>query len=121
MTLLLPVFSTYGQSPKDRTILGKVYAQEELNATLADTKGHNVVDHKTILVKDSLMAVTIAEPLLFSIYGKDNIIQQRPYETYSIDGYWIIIGSLLKNHKGGTFLLILDARDSRILKITHGK
>jgi hypothetical protein len=74
-----------------------------------------------VVVKDSLTAIRVAETILFSIYSKDKIIRQQPYEIYSIDNYWIISGTLPQDSHGGTFLIIMDARDSRILKITHGK
>ena len=56
-----------------------------------------------------------------SIYGKENIESQKPYEHYLIKNYWIIAGTLKKDIVGGTFLIIIDARNSKILKITHGK
>ena len=38
------------------------------------------------------MGIAITEPILFGIYGKNNIIEERPYEYYMIDGYWYISG-----------------------------
>jgi len=110
-----------GQTKNDRTILGKSYAQQALKVALNDKEQHNVIDNKSVIIKDSLTAINIAEPILFSIYGKDNITKQRPYETYFIDNYWIITGTLPKGTHGGTFLIILNAFDSKIIKITHGK
>jgi hypothetical protein len=63
----------------------------------------------------------MVEPILFSIYGKDNIITQRPYEIYPIENYWVITGTLPNGMLGGTFLIITDARDGKIIKLTHGK
>jgi len=68
-----------------------------------------------------LTAISVAEPILFSIYGKDNITKQRPYEIYFIDNYWVIAGTLPKGYLGGTFLIIIDSKDSEIIRITHGK
>ena len=59
--------------------------------------------------------------MLFSIYGKDNIIKQSPYEIYFIDNYWVIGGTLPKEYLGGTFLIIIDSRNCKIIRITHGK
>jgi hypothetical protein len=109
------------QINNDRLFLGKAYAKKELSSALQDSSEHNVIDHKTVLIKDSLMAINIAESILFSMYGKENIIKQRPYETYYIDNYWIINGTLPKGHLGGTFQIIMDSRDLKIIKITHGK
>jgi hypothetical protein len=121
LTFLTFTLTACGQTKNDRTILGKTYAEQELKFALTDKSQENFVDGKRIIIKDSVTAISIAEPIIFSIYGKDNIIEQRPYETFLIDKYWIISGTLPKDYKGGTFLIIIDSRDSRIVKITHGK
>ncbi|WP_313099749.1 NTF2 fold immunity protein [Epilithonimonas sp.] len=119
--LFIISFSACSQTKDDRIILGKSYAQQELKSSLVDKKQHNLIDYKSIIIKDSATAINIAEPILFSIYGKNNITEQRPYETYLIDNYWIIKGTLPKYYMGGTFLIIINAFDSKIIKITHGK
>ena len=121
LTLLTFAMAACGQTKNERTILGKSYAEQELKSALTDKSQHNVIDNKTIIIKDSLTAINIVEPILFSIYGKDKITKQRPYEIYFIDNYWLITGTLPKEKVGGTFLIIVDSRDSRIIKITHGK
>jgi len=110
-----------GQMTNNRTLLGKSYAEQELKIALTDSTQHNVIDNKSIIIKDETTAITIAEQILFSIYGKENIIKQRPYEIFSIDTYWVILGTLPKDDAGGTFLIIIDSRNSKIIKITHGK
>lgn len=119
--LFIISFSACSQTKDDRIILGKSYAQKELKSSLVDKKQHNLIDYKSIIIKDSLTAINMVEPILFSIYGKSNIIKQKPYETYLIDNYWIITGTLPKDYMGGTFLIIINAFDGKILKITHGK
>ena len=121
LTLLTFTLNACGQTKNDRTILGKAYAEQELKSSLTDKSQHNVIDGKTLIVKDSVTAISVAEPILFSIYGKDRITKQRPYETFFIDKYWVISGTLPKEYKGGTFLIIIDSRDNKIVKITHGK
>ena len=121
LMLLIFMLTACGQTKGDRTILGKSYAEKELESALTDKSQHNVVDNTTAIIKDSLTAINVAEPILFGIYGKDNIIKQRPYEIYFIDNYWVISGTLPKEYVGGTFLIIIDSRDSKIIRITHGK
>ena len=114
--------SSCGQTNPDRMILGKQYAERELKATLNEDKSNNVIDNnKIIVIKDSSTAVAIAQPILFGIYGKTNILRQKPYEIYHIDNYWVLIGTLPKGWEGGTFLIIMDDRNCRVLKIIHGK
>ncbi|MFN0256679.1 YbbC/YhhH family protein [Pedobacter ureilyticus] len=121
LILLIFTLIACGQTKSDRTKLDKSYAEQELKSALTDKSQHNVIDNNSIIIKDSLTAINIAEPILFSIYGKDNITKQRPYEIYFIDNYWVISGTLPKDCLGGTFLIIIDARDGKINKITHGK
>ena len=121
LAILTISLTACGQNKSDRLILGKSYAQQELKSALTDKEQHNVIDNKSVIIKDSLTAINTAEPILFSIYGKDNITKQRPYETYLIDNYWVITGTLPKGYFGGTFLIIINAFDNKIIKITHGK
>lgn len=121
LTYLIFTLTACVQTKDDRTILGKEYAEQEIKSSLSDKSQHNLIDNKTVIIKDSLNAISIAEPILFSIYGKDTITKQRPYEVYFIDNYWLIKGSLPSGWKGGTFLKIMDSRDCKIIKMTHGK
>lgn len=104
----------------DRTHLGETHAQKELAIALKK-QDHNIIDNKTVIIKDTVTAVNIAQPILFGIYGRDNITKQQPYEIYHIENYWVISGTLQKGDAGGTFLIIIDDRNGNILKITHGK
>lgn len=121
LTLFAFTLTACGQTKSDRTILGKTYAEQELKLALSDKLQHNVIDNKTAIIKDSLNAINVAESILFSIYGEDKIIKQRPYETYFIDNHWVIGGTLPKECLGGTFLIIIDSRDCKVIRITHGK
>ena len=121
LTLLTFTLTSYGQTKSERTILGKSNAEKELKTALSEKTQHNFIDNKTAIIKDSVTAISVVEPILFSIYGKDNITKQRPYEIYFIDNYWVIEGTLPQEYKGGTFLIIIDSRDCKIIKITHGK
>lgn len=73
------------------------------------------------LIKDKKTAIAIAEPILFNIYGKKNIIKQKPYDCYLADGYWDITGNFPKGWVGGVFEIIISAKDGRVVKIIHGK
>lgn len=101
--------------------IGYDHAENELNTALSEKSPHNVLNNSPVLIKDSSTAIQIAEPILYSIYGKENITKQRPYKIYFINYYWVIMGMLPFNSKGGTFLIIFDARDCKIIKLTHGK
>jgi hypothetical protein len=115
-------FSCKNQSKNERFILGKEFAKKELNAILKDRGGKPMIAGGGLsVIKDSITAVAVAEAILFNIYGKQEIIYERPYEIYLISNHWVLMGTLPKGSDGGTFLIILDAKDSRVLKMTHGK
>ncbi|MDO7884041.1 YbbC/YhhH family protein [Hymenobacter cheonanensis] len=119
--LLGIVFPSCAQKKNERLRLGLEVAKEELKTALKDSSQHNVVSSVKMLIADSITAVQVAEPILFKIYGKAAIVKERPYEMHFINHYWIINGTLPTGWLGGTFLIILDARDSRIIKLTHYK
>jgi hypothetical protein len=107
------------QTIKNRTKLGVEYAKQELYKALTDTNQKQVLVDTLIRGKES--AITIAEVMLYKIYGKDNISAQKPYEINLIDGYWILNGTLPVNMHGGTFLIIINATNGQVIKLTHGK
>jgi NTF2 fold immunity protein len=105
----------------NRTVLGRQFAIEELKSALSDSIGHNVLQKGFIAINDSTTATAIAEAVLFGIYGTDNIKKQKPYEIYHLDNYWLLSGTLPSGLNVGTFLIIMDAKDARIIKMSHGK
>lgn len=92
------------------------YAKTELKSAII--KNEILPDR---VIPDSQTAVNVAENILFKTYGKENIIKQRPYDLNFIDGYYIINGTFQEPTIGGTFLIILNSKDGKIIKLTHGK
>lgn len=119
---MLSFYSVSGQVKSGRFRSDRNRAEQALNSALTKVKkGFNFISNDRILIKDSNTAINIAEPILFSIYGKDDIIFQRPYDIFLINKYWIISGTLPIQTLGGTFLIIMDSRNCRILTLEHGK
>ena len=73
------------------------------------------------MIKSPSIAVAIAEPILFDLFGKAQILQEKPYEVYLINGYWYISGTIPKGWKGGGFEIIFSAKDGKIIRVTHYK
>jgi len=67
------------------------------------------------------MAIKAVDPILFDGYGKENIIEQKPYKGSKIDNYWIIEGTQKDPHIGGVFHLVLDSKKGTIIYLIHGK
>ena len=115
-------FTSHAQNNRTTTIENRKNAENAINyALLKNANDHNVIDLQYKIIQDSVSAVKIAETILFRIYRKDNIIRQQPYEIHHIKNYWYLSGTLPKKTIGGTFLIIIDDRNSQIIKITHGK
>ncbi len=109
------------QTKENSVSTRKKIAEKELELALSKQKQHNVLDNGENLLKDSETAVKIAEPILFNIYEKELILDEKPYEIYLIKNYWVIQGTLSKDSLGGTFLIILNAKNAEVIKISHGK
>jgi len=107
-------------SAKRNKILFERFLNLEIKTILEESPELNIGSE--LILKDSTTAIEVAEVILFNIYGKKNIIKQRPYTILPVqDKYWVMEGSLPKNTKGGVFFIILDARNSKVLKVKHGK
>lgn len=113
---VLMALHTVGQSFKGRAVAGEAVARERVQQMRREKSGFQLV-----LLPDEATAIAVAEPMLFKVYGQDNIIRQRPYEAYLVDGYWYISGTLPKGWEGGVFEIILNTKTSRVLELTHGK
>ncbi len=102
-----------------RKLHDRDFAVNELKQALSDSTEFRAGE---MLIKDSLTAIQIAEPMLFEIYGKEKIISERPYSAKLIDSYWVISGTLPDEFDaGGTFVFIINSIDCKVLKITHYK
>lgn len=119
ITLIFISLNSYGQTKTARTELGVEYARSELKEALSNNSERQILVDKVIT--DKKTAITISETILFKIYGKNNIISQKPYEINKFDEYWVLNGTLPKKMKGGTFLIILNSTNGQIIKLTHGK
>lgn len=88
MTLIFISLTSCGQTKTERTKLGIEYAKSELKEALSNKTEKQILVNKVISDKET--AEIIAETILFKIYGKDNIIKQRPYEINQIDNFWVL-------------------------------
>ena len=106
------------QDPHDHDTMGQALARKQINDLFKGKGQHFTWD---TLIKSTSTAIAIAEPLLFDIFGKKQILEERPYEVYLIDGYWYLSGTIPKDSKGGAFEMIFSAKDGKIIRLTHYK
>ncbi|WP_299242418.1 NTF2 fold immunity protein [uncultured Aquimarina sp.] len=116
---ILTTCLTYSQDDNEHRRISKEQAENIINQTLKDSTLHNVIGNKEILTSEKV--IKFSEFILFDIYGKENIEKQKPYDVFLIDQYWLIGGTLPKGSLGGTFTMIIDSRDYKIIRLTHGK
>ena len=115
--IVLPLLSC-GQSFNGRMVMGEANAKEAVERAIDDKNYKPFYD---TLINDRETAIATVEPILFKIYGKKSIINEKPYECYLINGYWYISGTLPKGWKGGVFEIIINSRDGRVIRLIHGK
>ena len=80
--------------------------------------------NKTVIVencKDAHSVISAVEPILYEVYGKEIINEQKPYELSFIDDYWIIEGVQKELHPGGVFQLVLNCRNNTLIYLIHGE
>jgi hypothetical protein len=102
-----------------RVFIGSEYAKLELEGFLRDSTT-NLFRGK-VLINSKEELILFAEPLLFKIYGKENIVSERPYEIYLFGDNWIMMGTLPAGWLGGTFSIAINRKTCEVLGITHGK
>src|SRR5580698_6782459 len=106
--ILLPLFSVGQQLTKAEV----QFDREIIKEALHDNTTTQILVDKVIPDKET--AIAVVEPILFKIYGKDNILGERPYVINLVDGYWIVNGTLKappgEDVMGGTFLIVLSAQ-----------
>ncbi len=95
-------------------------SEKETLREINDSTLHNAIG-KDEIITDEKTAISIAESLLFSVYGKENIVKQMPYKIGKVQNYWVVSGSLPKPQIGGVFEMIIDSKNGEIIRLTHGE
>lgn len=75
------------------------------------------------VVRDAKTAVAVAEALAFAEFGEKEIREERPYNVFLVDNYWVITGTPDERPLtlGGVFEVVIQAQDGRVLRLTHGE
>jgi hypothetical protein len=72
-------------------------------------------------VKNEMVASKIADAILVSIYGEDELSSERPFNISLKKGIWIITGTLKPGYKGGVAEIHISKASGKILYVNHGK
>ena len=65
--------------------------------------------------------MSVAENILFQIYGEETIRNEQPYYIKKYKNKWIISGSLPDDLEGGVFEITINEDNSQIESLIHGK
>lgn len=65
--------------------------------------------------------IKVAEKSLFEIYGENRIKGEQPYRISKYKDKWIVTGSLPQGWIGGVFEIVINAENSQIESVIHGK
>jgi hypothetical protein len=103
----------------NRVFVGPEYSKIVVENFLKDPSIN--LFHGKVLINSKEELISFAEPILFRLYGEDNIKSERPYEIYLIDDNWIMMGTLPKDWVGGTFTIVINKKTCEIIGITHEK
>lgn len=72
-------------------------------------------------VPDKESAIGLALVVWKSIYGKEKIEKQAPYQAIRVNDCWYVSGSLPRGWRGGTAEAVIRAKDGSFLNVFHGK
>jgi hypothetical protein len=77
-------------------------------------------------VSDAATAIRIAEAVLISIYGEEQIRSELPLKAILKNGVWLVEGStppyvLGHQFKGGVAVAEIAKEDGRIIRVSHGE
>lgn len=102
-----------------RTFDGELNSRKQLKVFLEDSSASSMQGE--ILIKNKQTLIQIAEPILFSLFGSESVISERPYEIYLFGDYWLMNGTMPRNMLGGTFSIAIDRRTCKVVGISHDK
>lgn len=85
------------------------------------TKDNYIWDPQDGYVPDKKTAIAIAEIISEKIYGKQVIINEKPFKTTLIKGQiWAVRGTP-PAALGGVLYMEIQKADGKILKVVHGR
>ena len=96
------------QSVKKNKVTEDFIEREFKAAEANETQDYVLWDEKLVLPNKDV-AIKVAEPILFLIYGEKDILGQKPYNALLRENKWIITGTV-HSTKGGSFLLFLTQK-----------
>ena len=118
------------QSPASTAISYEFVGEDTINDNFEEVRSmyikkedpFGVYNKPEGIIPNPDVAIHIAEKILIPIYDSVSIVSQRPYKVELLNSYiWYVHGQKKSNSEGGTFSILIDKNDGRIISISHGK
>ena len=101
---------------------GFAQTSHEIQAVDAWTKGGRSYVPPNGCVPDKKTAILVADAILTSVYGEQQIAKERPLKIALVEGdVWLIWGTLPRRYLGGTAVIKLSRRTGKVLFLSHGQ
>jgi hypothetical protein len=72
-------------------------------------------------IPDERTAISVAEAILYPIYGEKQIISERPFHATLKKGTWTVSGSLPQGWEGGVATICINQHTGQVISYVHGK
>ena len=74
------------------------------------------------MVPNKRTALQVAEAVLTSVYGEQQIAKEQPLKVALVAGdVWLVWGTLPKRYVGGTAVIKISKRTGKVLFLSHGQ
>lgn len=96
----------------------KPWAQQYLAGVRADERVAELAPRGPIA--DGRAAIAAAREIWSARYGAEQTRIQAPYRAYRRDTLWVVAGNAVSGRLGEGFLLVIDAADGHVLRVSPG-
>lgn len=120
LTVILFTVGILGLSSRQEVSLACVEQQNNCSSR-KPTDNKSTFSSPEGLVPDEETAISIAEAVLFPIYGKDKIMGERPFKATLHEGTWFVVGTLPDGMRGGVSEVEISKTNAAIVRISHGQ
>lgn len=91
------------------------------NAAAENTKPAPSQSASNFYVQRADTAIAIGVAVAAEFYGKKEIEAQKPYKAKRSGDHWVVTGSLKPGIPGGTFEVVISARDGAVIRMEHSQ
>ena len=76
---------------------------------------------ENVIVPDAKTAISIAEAIWIPLYGKKEIMKEKPFRAVLTNSVWIVRGFLPNGYRGGVAIAEISKETGCVLRVLHEK